>query len=58
MLLMSMAKRAAASSPPVQIDIQIERWPIERLIPRGLTTDSRNYLRILGNIEAFYRTSG
>jgi ParB-like chromosome segregation protein Spo0J len=29
-----MAKRAPAS-PPVQIDIQIERWPIERLIPRA-----------------------
>ena len=27
-----MAKRALASTP-VQIDIQIERWPIERLIP-------------------------
>jgi ParB-like chromosome segregation protein Spo0J len=29
-----MAKKAPAS-PPVQIDIQIERWPIERLIPRA-----------------------
>lgn len=29
-----MAKRAQAS-PAVQIDIQIERWPIERLIPRA-----------------------
>src|ERR1019366_6617263 len=29
-----MAKKAHAS-PPVQIDIQIERWPIERLIPRA-----------------------
>jgi len=29
-----MAKRAQAS-PPVQLDIQIERWPIERLIPRA-----------------------
>src|SRR5579863_7279226 len=29
-----MAKKAHAS-PPVEIDIQIERWPIERLIPRA-----------------------
>jgi hypothetical protein len=29
-----MAKRVA-SDPPVQIDIQIERWPVERLIPRA-----------------------
>ena len=30
-----MAKRVAAPSPLVHIDIQIERWPIERLIPRA-----------------------
>ncbi len=29
-----MAKKAYASTP-VEIDIQIERWPIERLIPRA-----------------------
>src|ERR1039458_5028323 len=29
-----MAKKATVS-PPVEIDIQIERWPIERLIPRA-----------------------
>jgi hypothetical protein len=29
-----MANKAPAN-PPVQIDIQIERWPIERLIPRA-----------------------
>jgi DNA modification methylase len=30
-----MAKRVAAPNPPVQIHIQIERWRIERLIPRA-----------------------
>src|ERR1019366_1648530 len=29
-----MAKKATVS-PPVEIDIQIERWPIERLVPRA-----------------------
>jgi hypothetical protein len=29
-----MAKRAPTTAP-VEIDIQIEHWPIERLIPRG-----------------------
>jgi DNA modification methylase len=32
---MKMASRVARSSSPVNIDIQIERWPIERLIPRA-----------------------
>jgi hypothetical protein len=28
-------QKKAHASPPVEIDIQIERWPIERLIPRA-----------------------
>src|SRR5580658_2935645 len=30
-----MPSRTSRSSNPVNIDIQIERWPIERLIPRA-----------------------
>jgi hypothetical protein len=43
-----MAKRAHAS-PPVEIDIQIERWPIERLIPRANNprTHSREQIALI-----------
>ena len=27
--------KAAHASPPIESDIQIERWPVERLIPRA-----------------------
>jgi DNA modification methylase len=50
-----MAKKAQAS-PPVEIDIQIERWPIERLIPRvnNPRTHSREQIaNIAASIEAF-----
>src|SRR5580658_6258359 len=50
-----MAKKALAS-PPVEIDIQIERWPIERLIPRANNprTHSREQVaQIAASIKEF-----
>jgi DNA modification methylase len=53
MLLMSMAKHI---DPTPSIDIQIERWPIERLIPRANNprTHSREQVaRIAASIQEF-----
>jgi DNA modification methylase len=51
-----MAKTAHAS-PAVQIDIQIERWPIERLIPRANNPRTHNREQI-ANIAASIREFG
>src|SRR5437764_14948087 len=51
-----MAKRAQ-TSPPVQIDIQIERWPIERLIPRASNPRTHSREQV-ANIAASIREWG
>src|ERR1039457_750847 len=60
MLLISMAKHiergSSNKSVPPNIDIQIERWPIERLIPRinNPRTHSREQVaRIAASIREF-----
>jgi ParB-like chromosome segregation protein Spo0J len=50
-----MAKKATAS-PQIEIDIQIERWPIDRLIPRANNprTHSREQIAaIAASIQEF-----
>src|SRR6202167_2882661 len=59
MLLISMAKPTARRSgkpAPPNIDIQIERWPIERLIPRAnnpRTHTREQVARIAASVREF-----
>jgi ParB-like chromosome segregation protein Spo0J len=57
MLLTSMVKRidrGSAPLPPPKIDIQIERWPIERLVPRANNPRTHS-LEQIANIAASIR---
>src|SRR5271170_45798 len=60
MLLMSMAKRVNRRSEqpvPPNIDIQIERWPFERLIPRANNPRTHSREQV-ANIAASIREFG
>src|SRR5580658_5346633 len=52
-----MPSRTSRSSNPVNIDIQIERWPIERLIPRANNPRTHSREQV-GNIAASIKEFG